>query len=212
MPFKDKAFDFVIAFHVLEHIPDPAALLLELQRVSKAGYIETPSVLVERIVPYETHVLEVGWNGSELLIQKKRTARPDPAINSLELVNTSKRWRRMFYGNPDLFHVCYLWKNSISFTVLNPSAECTWFEAMHGSEGDPANDVQPRPTLRSLGLSALRRYHVLRKRRRFTLNELLACPVCNASLTHNRDTLTCTSCAQQFKTQPVCDFTSPLPI
>ena len=27
MPFKDKIFDFVIAFHVLEHMDDPALFL-----------------------------------------------------------------------------------------------------------------------------------------------------------------------------------------
>ena len=36
MPFPDKAFDFVIAFHVLEHINDPEAFLRELMRVGKA--------------------------------------------------------------------------------------------------------------------------------------------------------------------------------
>ncbi len=53
MPFRDKAFDFVVAFHVLEHVRDPRAFLEELQRVGKAGYIETPNVFFERIVPYD---------------------------------------------------------------------------------------------------------------------------------------------------------------
>src|ERR1700745_2871450 len=30
MPFRDKSFDFVIAFHVLEHVSDPTSFLKEL--------------------------------------------------------------------------------------------------------------------------------------------------------------------------------------
>mgnify|MGYP001599329996 FL=1 len=39
MPFKDNAFDFVIASHILEHMAQPEVFINELQRVGKAGYI-----------------------------------------------------------------------------------------------------------------------------------------------------------------------------
>lgn len=42
-PFKDKQFDFVICSHVLEDIRDPLWVCSEMARISKAGYIETPS-------------------------------------------------------------------------------------------------------------------------------------------------------------------------
>jgi SAM-dependent methyltransferase len=42
-PFKDKQFDFVICSHVLEDIRDPLWVCSELVRVSKRGYIETPT-------------------------------------------------------------------------------------------------------------------------------------------------------------------------
>jgi ubiquinone/menaquinone biosynthesis C-methylase UbiE len=47
LPFKDKEFDFVICSHVLEDIKDPIFLCKEMQRVSKAGYIEVPSMKLE---------------------------------------------------------------------------------------------------------------------------------------------------------------------
>jgi SAM-dependent methyltransferase len=34
-PFADKSFDFVVASHVIEHIPDPMAALLEWERVAR---------------------------------------------------------------------------------------------------------------------------------------------------------------------------------
>ena len=37
LPFSDKAFDYVICSHVLEHVEDPDLLISELMRVSNTG-------------------------------------------------------------------------------------------------------------------------------------------------------------------------------
>lgn len=42
-PFPDKFFDFSFCSHLLEDVRDPLIVCAELIRVSKAGYIETPS-------------------------------------------------------------------------------------------------------------------------------------------------------------------------
>lgn len=39
LPFDDGAFDLVLAIEVLEHVPDPAAALAELSRVSRADLV-----------------------------------------------------------------------------------------------------------------------------------------------------------------------------
>lgn len=46
-PFSDKQFDFSICSHVLEDIRDPLFVCAELIRVSRRGYIEIPSRLLE---------------------------------------------------------------------------------------------------------------------------------------------------------------------
>jgi len=46
-PFKNKFFDFSICSHTLEDIRDPLYVCSELIRVSKCGYIEVPSRLIE---------------------------------------------------------------------------------------------------------------------------------------------------------------------
>lgn len=48
-PFEDKFFDFSICSHTLEDIRDPLYVCSELIRVSKRGYIEVPSRVVESI-------------------------------------------------------------------------------------------------------------------------------------------------------------------
>ncbi len=42
-PFPDKFFDFSFCSHLLEDVRDPLTVSAELIRVSKSGYIETPS-------------------------------------------------------------------------------------------------------------------------------------------------------------------------
>ena len=52
LPFRDESFDFVIASHVLEHSANSEIFFRELQRVAKAGYVETPDAFMELINPY----------------------------------------------------------------------------------------------------------------------------------------------------------------
>jgi hypothetical protein len=47
-PFADKTFDFAVCSHVLEDVRDPIWICSELSRVAKAGYIETPSRVLEQ--------------------------------------------------------------------------------------------------------------------------------------------------------------------
>lgn len=47
LPFADGSFDFVYSRHVIEDLARPGLLLSEMQRVGRAGYIETPSPLTE---------------------------------------------------------------------------------------------------------------------------------------------------------------------
>jgi hypothetical protein len=50
IPFEAKPkFEFLYASHVLEHVNDPAKAVLEINRVSMRGYIETPSPLREQL-------------------------------------------------------------------------------------------------------------------------------------------------------------------
>ena len=78
LPFRDKSFDYVIAFHVLEHSEHPEVFLSELQRVAAAGYIETPSFWSERVLPLAVHRSEVAaiddGTGPMLIIRKKSAA------------------------------------------------------------------------------------------------------------------------------------------
>ncbi len=55
LPFKDKAFDFVTSYYLIEHLTDPWSLFRELRRVSKHGYVQCPSWFNELLYGEDVH-------------------------------------------------------------------------------------------------------------------------------------------------------------
>ncbi len=124
LPFKDKEFDFVIASHVLEHSVDPVLFLEEMQRVSKAGYIEVPDAFMERINPYPDHRLEITVRNEKLVIRKKNAWQVAPELvelyeNRVKQVVT----RHVIPSYPFDFHVRFYWIDKIDYEIVNPEVD-----------------------------------------------------------------------------------------
>lgn len=71
MPFKTGAFDFSFASHLLEHVEDPGAVIQEITRISKSGYIEIPNGIIETIQPFDSHLWFVFKNKKKLTFVRK---------------------------------------------------------------------------------------------------------------------------------------------
>jgi SAM-dependent methyltransferase len=56
MPFADGVFDYVICSHVLEHVPNPSAVIAEMVRVARAGYVEVPLAASSKILDFPSHL------------------------------------------------------------------------------------------------------------------------------------------------------------
>ena len=206
MPFKDKAFDYVIAFHVLEHINTPELFLNEIQRVGKAGYIETPNVVFERLIPYDVHVLEIMNPNNELIILKKVSPRHDEYFNNLKVVQNFPKWNKFFYNNPEHFHVRYFWKNEIKYKVVNPELDADWIENIKTTSSNEIAVLNKSIDIRSLGLKYLRKIYKWRKKRKFNLIDILACLECHCELKEDKEEFICESCKIKFSKKPIPDF------
>ena len=83
LPFKNNEFDFVFASHVIEHVEDVAYFIKEIQRISKKGYIELPSMLEDNIILSDNNIKDHKWffqfddvNNALLAERKKQLIEP----------------------------------------------------------------------------------------------------------------------------------------
>lgn len=82
MPFADGVFDYVVCSHVLEHVPDPAAVIAEIIRVGDAGYIEVPEASSAKILDFPSHLWWCRLDGTTLVLTAKTARAFDPEIAS----------------------------------------------------------------------------------------------------------------------------------
>lgn len=129
LPFKDNAFDFVIASHVLEHSAEPERFLSEIQRVAKAGYIEVPDAFMERLTHYGFHRLEITDSAEGLIIRKKKNHIQDEEVVALFHNKARAFFPKWVARFPFQFHVRYYWSKDtggIRYQVLNPDCPADW--------------------------------------------------------------------------------------
>lgn len=127
LPFKDKSFDFIYCSHVAEHIEDIGAFFREVQRVGKAGYIETPNYLFEQAVGTTTHVWALYIDHGTLVAQRKPFAGAAAPVYH--------GWHRAlarhpilqacFLGLPELRVMQFWWNDSFSFRIEDTPAFMT---------------------------------------------------------------------------------------
>ena len=118
LPFKDKEFDFVVASHVIEHVEDIDFFIKELERVSRKGYIELPTMLEDNLVfeNKKDHLWHMDFDDVEnkLLISKK-IQYFEPVLT----VSTIKKLNEVFRSSLVLE---LIWENSINY-IVNQSKE-----------------------------------------------------------------------------------------
>jgi SAM-dependent methyltransferase len=195
LPFKDKSFDFVIASHVLEHSENPKKFLEELQRVAKAGYIETPDAFMERINPYWDHRSEVTVRDNVLVIMKKSNWKIDNELVDLyEEKAKNIIARKTIPENPFAFHTRFYWEDSIPYKIINDEVDSSWNSPDFSSSTSVSMGLRPR--LARIFLSIIRK--LLSQNRRnaeLKLGSLLICPSCKSSdIRLCNPVITCDNC------------------
>ena len=202
LPFKDNSFDFVIASHVLEHSTDPEKFLSELQRVSKAGYIEVPDAFFERLACYLDHRLEITDINNELIIRKKKNYIQDEEVENLFANKFKSIFGKVVSQNPFKFNVRYYWSKEnggIKYKIVNSEYKFDW-------ESPITEQVYRKPSLianiKQSILKLARRFLSQNKRNQnINLDNLIMCPKCKTSdfIKDGDVSITCSNCNSKYK-------------
>ncbi len=199
LPFKDKSFDFIIASHVFEHTTDVDAFLRELQRVGKAGYLETPDAFFERVNPYRSHRIEVTEDNGILRINKKSSPVPDKEIVWLfeNKLKRLKNWSYFLSTNPFEFHVRYYWSEKIDYIIVNPKVSIEWEPPDYQSKQNGSR----APSIRMQIVTIIRFLFSQRtKNRKINIFDFLICPTCGSeSIKKVEDRIVCNRCAAVYE-------------
>ena len=113
LPFKDNEFDFVIASHVIEHVENVEFFITELERVSKQGYIELPTMLEDNLVfeNKKDHLWHMDFDDVELkLLISKKVQYFEPILT----VSSIKRLNEIFRKS---FILELHWENKIDYEI-----------------------------------------------------------------------------------------------
>ncbi|MBU1853987.1 MAG: class I SAM-dependent methyltransferase [Candidatus Omnitrophica bacterium] len=125
LPFKDKAFDYTICCQVFEHVQDLAKCCEELSRVSKKGYIETPSLFWKKLHPTRKyHRWFILLINNTLIFYNKDKCEQNSVFGKLFeiMYSNSLEYHLFFQAYRNLFKIRYEWRDRINY-VVNPGEE-----------------------------------------------------------------------------------------
>lgn len=213
LPFKDGAFDYVVCFHILEHMPDPAKFLREIARVGKRGWIQSPSEIAERMFHWPFHRWYVNLIDGKLIMHPLDYEGADrDTFGDLfdYLFAHNPRFARFSRSMHDLFYVDYEWSGDIPFEIRDSSPldlhdpatlrrlvtpQESLVGALKGNATSFVRDRVPNPVLDLAKRTSRRRRGTARV---FDLDALLACPACHGDLARTSTELTCAGCGRVY--------------
>lgn len=183
LPFLDNSFNFVHCSHVLEHIDKPDIAVKEMMRVSKAGYIETPSALHELILPFYFHRWLVSEENNTLFFREKPKKTEEYIYNNLQYLLTTDKIKKY----EEILFIKYFWRDKIDLKIikhLNP------IEAFNMEQEQKELLKQTQGKLKAI----IKQLSCNLYKYRFDYHELLACPKCQRKVNYGQNKITCENC------------------
>ncbi len=209
LPFKDKSFDYIVCFHILEHMDNPAQFIREITRVGKRGWIQSPSEVAEKLFHWSFHRWYVNLIDGKLILHPNKGEETFGDLFDY-LYARNPRFARFSRSMPALFYVDHEWEGGIQFEIRDDSPldlrdpatlrrltrpEENWRGAIKGDLLSFAHDRTPRPLVNAAKRLSRRREPT---KRSFDLDALFACPACGGGLAHSGDDYRCVSCGRLY--------------
>lgn len=210
LPFKDGAFDYVIASHIIEHMDDPARFCSELSRVSRRGFIASPTELAEHMFYWSFHKWYVNKIGNKLILHPKVNV-PNIFGELFDYLYEYNPWYARFHRSlPDMFWMEYEWEGAIEIEIrdrspLNLEDPRALKRMVVPREGLPtslkrtavsvADEFFPSTIKRAITKARRQKRTPPRK---VNLESILACPVDGGDVKVLRDAVKCERCGRVY--------------
>lgn len=197
MPFKDKAFDYVVCSHVLEHVIDPAKAIKEMMRIAKAGYIEVPFEGAAKIIDVPSHLWYCRWQNNQLIFTAKKSVAYDEVID--QLMST----KEMLYGFAALgqkywekFIVEIRWKKNIRFVVKEKASKKIFLDAQKAEIIHNKQNFLLR-NITNLCISLL--FWNKKLQRKIDLQDIMQCNHCKNAVSKKGNFFICQKCHNKIQ-------------
>jgi uncharacterized protein YbaR (Trm112 family)/SAM-dependent methyltransferase len=210
LPFKDKAFDYVIASHIIEHMDDPARFCSELQRVSRRGFIASPTEIAEHTFYWSFHKWYVNKIGNKLVLHPKVNV-PNVFGDLFHYMYEYNPWFARFHRSvPDMFWMEYEWDDTIQIEIrdrspLNFTDPRALKKMVVPKESPVTSFKRTATTLADEFLPQSAKNLVTKARRqkrtparKVNLESILACPACTGDVKMLRDAVKCERCGRVY--------------
>jgi SAM-dependent methyltransferase/uncharacterized protein YbaR (Trm112 family) len=210
LPFKDKAFDYVIASHIIEHMDDPARFCSELARVAKRGFIASPTELAEHMFYWSFHKWYVNKLGNRLVLHPKVNV-PNIFGDLFDYFYEYNPWFARFHRSvPDLFWMEYEWDGVIQIEIRDTSPlnldDPRVLKRMAIPRESPVTSLKRTAvTLADEFLPRAAKNLITKARRqkrsparKVNLESILACPACGGDVKVLRDAVKCVRCSRVY--------------
>ena len=223
LPFKDKVFDFIYCNHVVEHAEDIGAMFSEMSRVGKAGFIECPNPLLERVLDQEQHNWYIAnLNGKLFVTRKTYDSNVTTEYDRFYFHMMSDHFIIRNYWNHFVSRL--EWKDQIQYEICD-DVNRVFSETINVADAKKIIEENLEIVLRSAWKDALieklknkikatpfsaiikNAFNNIRNRRKSSkrvritnveLEKILACPYCRSDLKKNEGAYVCTNCNRKY--------------
>lgn len=201
LPFRDNAFDVIIANHVIEHLDDPQRFFSEAGRVANSGLFTAPTALREMLISDPQHRWSIYQQENTLIFQAKSTPILYPEIQAFcsSAFYTTRRFDQLILDHWKELELWYEWE-------IEPTCKVIGRPGTSGFVVGSTREATVTCTLPNLERWRTKIRSVVRKtlhvalasKKKVQWSEILVCPVCHGELIFRHTNIICPKCELSF--------------
>jgi hypothetical protein len=219
LPFADKSFDYVICCSVLEHAEDVSLFISEIIRVGKAGYIEVPSEIGEKLYGWDYHKWIFKLSDSNKLIIKKKTKNSQFGQLFHYLYKNDQDYAKFHTNHHKLFLIQFEWFNKIDYEIIESNDDLVDLNDLNGiknllnqqtNAGISGFIKRMMPSgIRRLVKNSIVKSYGKNRRALKDIQHIIVCPVCKNQVQWQDELISCLSCNRKYPIRRGIPFLKP---